>query len=82
MRTVNDRQVLIGLGAAILAEAVAVLLWAGAAAERLSQLETRAAHTTILIERTARLEEKATSIQFAVHRIERTLEQRREPTQK
>lgn len=65
-----ELRVTIAVGAALIIQTAAALLWAGAAAERLSELERGAAASAVLIERTARLEEQSRSIRLSVERIE------------
>lgn len=67
----------IALIGVVTAQSIAALLWAGAAAERLSQLEQRVDRTQQLIERTARLEEQAANIRLSLARIERKLDDAR-----
>ena len=54
-----DRRVPIAVIVTLLLQSAAALVWAGSAAERLSVLETRAARIDEMVERTARLEERA-----------------------
>lgn len=67
-------KVTLAVGAAIALQSAAGLIWAGAAGERLAQLERRADETRVIVERTARLEEQARSIRASVERIEARLE--------
>lgn len=70
----HDTKMLIGFAGVFLAQTIAGLLWAGAAAERLSQLEYKVDQTQHLIERTARLEEQTTHIRQTLSRIERKID--------
>jgi hypothetical protein len=66
----RERQIAIGIFGAIAAQSVGALLWAGGAAERLSQLEKSAGHVAELRVTTARLEEQAFHIRAQLDRIE------------
>ena len=70
----REPQATIALGGALVMQAVAALVWAGAAAERLEQLEERVDASQELRVRTARLEEQAGHIRETVGRIERKLD--------
>lgn len=65
-----------GAGAVIL-QTAAVLLWAGAASERIAQIEARMDQMTGLSERTARLEAQMTYIRNSLLRIETKLDRAR-----
>ena len=65
-----DKRVPIALILAILFQTAGALMWAGAATERLSQLESQAYDRRGLIERTARLEEQTRHLQATLDRIE------------
>lgn len=69
----TDRAYL-ALVSALGAQTIAALLWAGAAAERLTQLEQRITNATDLSERTARLEEQGIHIRDSLLRIERKID--------
>lgn len=69
-----DRRVPIAVIVTLLLQSAAALVWAGSAAERLSALETRALRIDEMIERTARLEERAMGVAEALTRIEAKLE--------
>ena len=75
----NEPKVTIALGGAIVMQAVAGLIWAGAAAERLEQLERRVDASAELRVRTARLEEQSAHIRATVVRIETKLDARVTP---
>lgn len=60
--------------AAILIQTAIALLWSGAAAERLTQLERRSDATAELLVRTARLEEQLAALRAQLVRIETKLE--------
>lgn len=62
-----------GVGAIFL-QTAAVLLWAGAASERITQVETQLQNMTGLSERTARLEAQMTYIRNSLVRIETKLD--------
>jgi ubiquinone biosynthesis protein UbiJ len=74
IETRGELRVSIAVGAALLVQTAAALLWAGAAAERLSELERRAVSSAVLIERTARLEEQTRAVRASVERIEAKLD--------
>lgn len=69
-----DRHVPVALVVTILFQTGAALLWSGAAAERLSALETRSARTDEVVERTARLEEQSNAMRASLTRIEEKLD--------
>jgi hypothetical protein len=60
----------IAIGAALVVQTALALIWAGAAGERISQLERRANIHATLVERTVRLEEQVLHIQASLDRIE------------
>ena len=76
-------RVSIVIGAAVLAQSAFALIWAGAAAERLAQLERQADAREVLLVRTARLEEQIASVKATLHRIETKIDDdaRREETE-
>lgn len=55
-------------------QTVGALLWAGAASERLAQLERRADDVELLLERTSRLEEQSIAMRASLDRIERKID--------
>lgn len=65
-----ELRVSIAIGAAILVQSALVLIWAGAASERLAQLERRSELNMQMIERTARLEEQVRYMSATLDRIE------------
>jgi hypothetical protein len=67
-------RVTIAIGAALLVQTALALIWAGAASERLSQLERRTDANAAMIERTARLEEQVRFISATLTRIEAKLD--------
>jgi len=67
-------RITLAIGAAIIVQSALALLWAGAATERLAQLEKRAGDTAEIIERTARLEEQSRFMTQALERIEAKLD--------
>ncbi|MHA7871151.1 MAG: hypothetical protein ACX939_02255 [Hyphococcus sp.] len=69
-----ELRVSIAIGAALIVQTGLALIWAGAASERLAQLERRADRTGELIERTARLEEQARFMSDTLIRIEMKLD--------
>ena len=76
-----ELHVSIVIGAAILVQTALALIWAGAASERLRQLEDRAAANAAMIERTTRLEERMRFVAEAVARIEDKIDQQTESAQ-
>jgi hypothetical protein len=73
-----EMRISVAVSAALLLQTALALLWAGAAAERLSQLERRADQSSEIIERTARLEEQMAGARAQLSRIEQKLDQRGE----
>lgn len=69
-----DKRVPIALILAILIQTAGALTWAGAAAERINQLERQATGGSDLGERTARLEEQVAFSRASLERIERKLD--------
>lgn len=69
-KIVPELRVTVAVGAALVAQTAAALLWAGAAAERLEDLERRTGAAAELVERTARLEEQSRAIRASLDRIE------------
>ncbi|GGD09188.1 hypothetical protein [Aquisalinus flavus] len=65
----------LALGTGMLIQAAVALIWAGAAGERLNQLERRADTTAQIIERTARLEEQIYYLRSTLDRIDTRLQQ-------
>ncbi|ABS62527.1 hypothetical protein Plav_0904 [Parvibaculum lavamentivorans DS-1] len=68
-----DRRVPIAVIVTLLLQSAAALVWAGSANERLSTLEVRAVRIDEMVERTARLEERAKAASAALERIEARL---------
>lgn len=68
-----DRTITFGLIATVLVQTAGGLIWAGAAAARLSALETQMALTPGISERLARLEGQTVHIEQSLMRIERRL---------
>lgn len=60
----------LAVGATLIVQTALALLWAGAAAERITQLERRADASSEIIERTARLEEQVGAMRASLIRIE------------
>ncbi len=77
-RLVHPRLAL-ALCGTLVVQSITALLWAGSAAERLDQLERRADNASLLIERTARLEEQAYHMRAALERIEQKLDAKATP---
>ncbi|WP_306250991.1 hypothetical protein [Parvularcula sp. IMCC14364] len=65
----------LALLATLIVQTITALLWAGAASERLGQLERRADITGELIERTARLEAQNIYMRETLERIERKIDE-------
>ena len=74
-----DRRLTIGAILAVAAQSAGVLLWAGAAAERVSTLEERVAAAAPVSERLARVEAELGAVSLQLDRIERKLEARDAP---
>lgn len=72
-RPATELRLTLALGTGMLIQAAIALLWAGAAAERLNQLERRAEVTAEVTERTARLEEQMYYVRSSLDRIEQRL---------
>ena len=70
----EEVRITIAVGAALVVQTALALLWAGAAAERLGQLERRADASSEIIERTVRLEEQAAAMRASLARIEAKLD--------
>jgi len=64
----------IAVGAAFVIQSACAFIWAGAAAERIDQLERRVNASQELIERTARLEEQVQMVRTTLTRIERKID--------
>ena len=71
-----DLRVTIALLITIALEAIAALLWVGAAAQRIEALETRVDAQAGVVERLARLEAQMTGARATLDRIETTLDRR------
>ncbi|MEO0400299.1 MAG: hypothetical protein AAF224_12865 [Pseudomonadota bacterium] len=74
-----ELRITVALGAALFLQSALALIWAGAAAERISQLERRADLYGVIIERTARLEEQVAGVRASLHRIETKLDRQESP---
>jgi hypothetical protein len=72
-----ELRVSVAIGAAIVVQTAIALLWSGAAAERLSQLERKSDASAELLVRTARLEEQLAALRGQLVRIETKLENER-----
>lgn len=68
-----DRKITLGVVVALALQTSGALIWAGAASERLDQLEARAEAGAAANERLARLEEHAVHTRAALDRIERRM---------
>lgn len=73
---VSELRVSVAVGAAVVIQTAVALLWSGAAAERLNQLESRSDVAAELLVRTARLEEQLAAMRAQLARIETKLEAR------
>ena len=73
-----ELRVTVAIGAAVIVQTGLGLIWAGAASERLAQLERRADDNTQIIERTARLEEQVRFVSATLIRIEEKIDVKRE----
>lgn len=73
-----EMRVTVAIGAAVIVQTGLGLIWAGAASERLAQLERRAADNHEIVERTARLEEQVRFVSATLIRIEDKLDARGE----
>ncbi|MFN7164208.1 MAG: hypothetical protein ACK4P2_05255 [Hyphomonas sp.] len=71
-----DRRLTIGVILAVALQSAGVLLWAGAAAERVSTLEERVRAAQPVAERLARVEAELGAVRLQLDRIERKLEAR------
>ena len=69
-----DRQIPLALIAALCLQSGAALLWAGGAAERITELEQRVDHQSGVAERLARLEAQSAATQASLQRIEAKLD--------
>ncbi|WP_425411095.1 hypothetical protein [Hyphococcus sp.] len=70
----QELRITVAIGAAVIVQTGLGLVWAGAATERLAQLERRAGDNAQIIERTARLEEQARFMTASLERIEGKLD--------
>jgi len=70
----QELRITVAIGAAVIVQTGLGLVWAGAATERLAQLERRAGDNAQIIERTARLEEQARFMTASLERIENKLD--------
>ncbi len=71
-----ELRVSLAVGAAFFAQSALAFMWAGAAAERIDQLERRVEAREELMVRTARLEEQVSAIRVSLIRIEQKLDHR------
>ncbi len=71
-----DRRISLAVVLTILLETAGALMWAGAAAERIDQLELSAGQSGLANERLARLEAQTVAMRAQLDRIEARLDQR------
>ncbi|MBG52594.1 MAG: hypothetical protein CML99_09275 [Rhodobiaceae bacterium] len=69
-----DKRVQIALILALVMQTAGALTWAGAASERISQLERRTSESSEIGERTARVEEQVRYMRTILDRIEQKLD--------
>ncbi len=74
-----DRRLTMGVILAVAVQSAGVLLWAGAAAERVATLEERMDAAAPVAERLARVEAELGAVRLQLDRIERKLEARDAP---
>ena len=74
-----DRRLTMGVILAVAVQSAGVLLWAGAAAERVATLEERVSDAAPVAERLARVEAELGAVRQQLDRIERKLEARDAP---
>lgn len=74
-----DRRLTIGVILAVAVQSAGVLLWAGAAAERVETLEERVRESRPVAERLARVEAELGAVRLQLDRIERKMEARDAP---
>lgn len=70
----SELKVTLALGTTLIIQTAVALLWAGAASERLAQIERRVDTTSQIVERTARLEEQVVYVRASLERIEKKLD--------
>ncbi|MCB2114434.1 MAG: hypothetical protein R3C42_05890 [Parvularculaceae bacterium] len=70
----SELRISVAVGAAILIQTALGLVWSGAAAERLAQLERRSDASAELVVRTARLEEQIGAVRAQLERMETKLD--------
>ncbi len=71
-----DRRITMAFVLAIALETAGAFMWAGAAAERIEQLERHAAGSSVANERLARLEAQTAAMRAQLDRIEARLDER------
>ena len=69
-----EKKVTAALALAVVVESAGVLIWAGAASERLKEVEIRVAAQSLMAERMARLEVRQEEAAAQLGRIERKLD--------
>jgi type VI protein secretion system component VasK len=74
-----DRRLTIGMIFAVAVQSAGVLLWAGAAAERVETLEERVLEVRPVSERLAHVEAELSAVRRQLDRIEQKLETRDAP---
>lgn len=67
-------KITVAVSVALIVQSALGLIWAGSAAERITQLERRTDARNQLIERTARLEEQVITMRATLERIEGKLD--------
>ena len=72
----SEMRISVAVGAAIVVQTGLALVWSGAAAERLTQLERKSDVSAELLVRTARLEEQLSALRAQLVRIETKVEER------
>ena len=74
MSYILERRIPLALIAMVLVQSFGALLWAGAAAERISHAEAEASRVQELAERAVRLEAQSASMRESLSRIEAKLD--------
>ena len=75
LRSLSDLRVNMAVVLAFMLQTATAFMWAGAAENRIGQLETRVATREQFFERTARLEENVDAIRDVVDRLEAKVDQ-------
>ncbi len=66
----TEMKISVAVSAALIVQTALALLWSGAAAERLNELERKTSTNAELVVRTARLEEQLSAVRAQLQRIE------------